>query len=383
MVQLGMDVDLVEDLGSALKADAGRLDQLTRQIDALVKRAPVIWEGPDARDFLGSRWPKHRQALLLSVDGVSGLGQSALNNAAEQRRASNSLGVGGGSTGSYSPRHSSQVGQTLDRFADLAKLSKATYHETSSPIPDGYTEVGPDELKRLGIDRRLFQDQTSGFEGTLYRDPSGGYVLAFRGSDAIESHPNDWEDNAESAMGVVTQQEKEALTLADAVHRAVGSQGATLAFTGVSLGGGLASIASVRTGDKAVTFNARGVSLASTYYAKTGTDLSIEGAALNLFSSVPLVGDSARITETIAKTLIAQLPAGQITAIFDANDPLSKLQDGNAGIGPLQTNMSLGDRVIIPSSNIIPYDPNAHDVRGIIGSLETAADVADKVASEL
>jgi uncharacterized protein YukE len=92
VAHVGMDVDLVEEKGRALKADAEKLSQLVRQIEATVRRLPAVWDGQDARDFVTSWWPRHKQALQQSVDAVSGLGQSALNNAAEQRRVSGSTG---------------------------------------------------------------------------------------------------------------------------------------------------------------------------------------------------------------------------------------------------------------------------------------------------
>ena len=38
MARMGMDVDLVEEKGRALKADAEKIAQLVLQIDALVRR---------------------------------------------------------------------------------------------------------------------------------------------------------------------------------------------------------------------------------------------------------------------------------------------------------------------------------------------------------
>lgn len=92
MTRMGMDVDLVEEKGRALKADAEKIAQLVRQIDALVRRLQGIWDGQDGREFVNTWWPRHKQSLLLCVDGVSGLGQSALNNAGEQREVSGTPG---------------------------------------------------------------------------------------------------------------------------------------------------------------------------------------------------------------------------------------------------------------------------------------------------
>jgi len=65
MARMGMDVDLVEEKGRALKADAEKIAQLVRQIDALVRRLQGLWDGQDGRDFVNTWWPRHKQSLLL------------------------------------------------------------------------------------------------------------------------------------------------------------------------------------------------------------------------------------------------------------------------------------------------------------------------------
>jgi uncharacterized protein YukE len=114
MARLGMDVDLVEEKGRALKADAEKLSQLIRQLEGTVRRLPSVWDGKDARDFVTTWWPQHKQSLQHSVDAVSGLGQSALSNAAEQRDVSGSMGSSGGVSGSQvAGIHSSSTGGVL------------------------------------------------------------------------------------------------------------------------------------------------------------------------------------------------------------------------------------------------------------------------------
>jgi uncharacterized protein YukE len=367
---MGMDVDLVEEKGRALKADAEKIAQLVRQIDALVRRLQAMWDGQDGRDFVNTWWPRHKQSLLLCVDGVSGLGQSALNNASEQRQVSSSSPDGGSNA-----RLTSVEAQHLDQLADLAMLSKATYHD-SSPVPPGYTEVSSEEIRALGLDPRLFQDNVSGFQATLYRDPNGTYVLAYRGSDAISSAQNDWVDDAASATGVVTGQEREAVLLAKALHQAVSADGGNLTFTGVSLGGGLAALASVATGDHATTYNARGVSLEAAVYAKSGVDLSTPGRAANIMTGMPGEAQIASLVEDGTRDAMLHLQPGQITSVVDANDPLNRLQDNHVSIGSVETNTSMGDRITVSTFHG-PFDLHAHDVDGIIATLNENANAAD------
>jgi uncharacterized protein YukE len=134
MAQLGMDVDQVETAAKGINADAERLAQLVRQIDGVVRRIPGVWDGADARDFVNQWWPRHKQGLLAAVDGVSGLGQSALNNAAEQRRVSDSTGgadpgsSSGGAAGNGSGVNSTDGFDLLKSGGDLTgALAQASW----------------------------------------------------------------------------------------------------------------------------------------------------------------------------------------------------------------------------------------------------------------
>lgn len=88
MARMGMDVDAVESIARAIQGDADRLGQLTANVEALVRKLPGLWDGADATRFVQEWWPQHRKTLTAVQESVRGLGQSALNNAAEQRQAS-------------------------------------------------------------------------------------------------------------------------------------------------------------------------------------------------------------------------------------------------------------------------------------------------------
>ncbi len=104
MARMGMDADAVESAGRALKERAGQIDAIVSGLDRSVKGLLNVWEGPDAQTFVNKWWPEHRALLVTARGHVDGLGQSALNNASEQRGASNvkgdhgatSLNPGGG-----------------------------------------------------------------------------------------------------------------------------------------------------------------------------------------------------------------------------------------------------------------------------------------------
>lgn len=88
MARMGMDVESVERTGRDLKSKAANLQSLVGEIDGLVRGLPGIWDGRDAEQFVNEWWPQHKKNLLAVKESVEGLGQSALNNAAEQREVS-------------------------------------------------------------------------------------------------------------------------------------------------------------------------------------------------------------------------------------------------------------------------------------------------------
>lgn len=90
----GMNLEEVEELGHALKERAKAISATAGQIDRRVHS--TTWAGPDAEKFRGSWWPTHKAKLYATAKELDGLGQSALNNACEQRRVSGeSVGSGG------------------------------------------------------------------------------------------------------------------------------------------------------------------------------------------------------------------------------------------------------------------------------------------------
>jgi len=88
-----MDADVVEALGKQLRTQGQSIRMTVSKVDALVNQAGRQWDGGRSRAFV-IRWQlTHRRALLQLAESIEGLGQSALNNAAEQRHASGFLGL--------------------------------------------------------------------------------------------------------------------------------------------------------------------------------------------------------------------------------------------------------------------------------------------------
>ena len=102
MVQLGMDVEAVENAGRQLKQTASSVDAIVGTLDKTVSGLSSLWDGPDAQRLMQS-WPTFRKSLLAAQASVAGLGQSALNNASEQREASAAKGPGEANGGGSHP----------------------------------------------------------------------------------------------------------------------------------------------------------------------------------------------------------------------------------------------------------------------------------------
>jgi len=133
----------------------------------------------------------------------------------------------------------------------LALISQDVYDPTSKGIP-GWTRLTGDQLTQAGIDPASLEDPSTGFRAAIYQDKNGDHVLAFAGSN----DDKDWLNNFEQGVGLPAAEYSQAVSLATEAKAAFGP---SLAITGHSLGGGLASIASLATDSAAVTFNASGL----------------------------------------------------------------------------------------------------------------------------
>jgi len=88
VTRLGMDADVVERQGVALQREAERVRQLVRDVDQVTRSLNGTWFGQKASRFADNDWPAARIGLHDAAEAIEGLGRSAVNNAAEQRRAS-------------------------------------------------------------------------------------------------------------------------------------------------------------------------------------------------------------------------------------------------------------------------------------------------------
>lgn len=121
---IGMNATEVDDLGRFLQAQAASIESIHSQIQHLVNG--VVWLGSDATRFTQQWWPEHAARLIAAARQLEDLGQSALNNATEQRRAS---GEGGSDA---SPGHA----------AAPVGPGPAPESNASAPSPSGETAAG-------------------------------------------------------------------------------------------------------------------------------------------------------------------------------------------------------------------------------------------------
>lgn len=84
----GMDYQEVSSIGHQLIQQADQIQQVIAHVDGLIARAEGVWHGDDARHFQDWWTQQHRPHLVQAHDAVHGLGQSAINNAAEQQQVS-------------------------------------------------------------------------------------------------------------------------------------------------------------------------------------------------------------------------------------------------------------------------------------------------------
>ena len=146
----------------------------------------------------------------------------------------------------------------ISKTIQYAELSKCSYKDKMCNVSSDWTALSPGALRKLGLDPSLFVDIKSGFHAKLfYSKYTGEYVLGFEGTNEILRDSLD--GNRQFLPLDIPKQYKLAANLAIALNNNEKTGRGKLSFTGHSLGGGLASLASIITGRKAVTFNSAGL----------------------------------------------------------------------------------------------------------------------------
>lgn len=253
----GMDVEEVERLANRLDLQARAIAAVVGVVDHAVSGLTSVWMGEDVEVF-GALWHRtHRPRAQSLAEELLGWG-IALRHQVAQQRVTSSPGGESGQIASAPKGPTVATGRSAhDKrwVLEMAELSKAAYH-------DGTPPAGFHVVKAM--------EGPQGFAAVEYSylkpDGTTGYVVAFRGSN----DPSDWVlNNLTDKAGIGASQYKAAVDLAREIVSA--HPDADVTFTGHSLGGGLAGVASIATGRPAVAFNAAEPGYSDLYYAMRGT----------------------------------------------------------------------------------------------------------------
>lgn len=177
----GMDVAEVEDLGRLLQQRGEHLRQIGQDIER--RLGVAAWVGSEAEAVRQQMWPSVRARLTDAAQVLHGFGQSALNNAAEQRQAS---GVGGVLAGAARigaallpvgwatmsavdrARHFMRLGWA-DGDRLWSSLSAADRSALASHLrAEGELSLLPPQL-RYAVNRQLVQDELDRLRGDLFK----------------------------------------------------------------------------------------------------------------------------------------------------------------------------------------------------------------------
>lgn len=211
MNRLGMDVDAVESAGRALKAHADRIDGIIRALDRSVKSLGPVWQGATAQRFIQRTWPAYRTELVAAREHIAGLGQSALNNASEQRGVSRGSGGTAGSTSG---------GAIADSTRGVIAQFKDPRHADDLYWIDEV--IGPDGARRFVV-------FINGTRGDVNPFGAGGPQHYF------EQHGWAWNIPASANSTTIAS-----IAIQNAMHDRIGDSTADVMIVGYSQGGMIA-----------------------------------------------------------------------------------------------------------------------------------------------
>lgn len=186
----GMDIAGVEALGQLLQQRSEQVEAIQKELD--LRLSASSWIGSDADAFRQQAWPAARARLAQVAADLRGFGQSALNNAAEQRQAS---GVPGGSAdgllagaalapAGWAARSAAERAWHLMRLGwkdgDVlwASLSASEQSALAEHLhAEGELSVLPPTL-RYAINRQLVQDELDRLRGDWFKSSGEKHRIA-------------------------------------------------------------------------------------------------------------------------------------------------------------------------------------------------------------
>jgi hypothetical protein len=216
----------------------------------------VFFEGMPACRLTDKMWMNHKNTV-----NMAGLVQSQLSPppSKKDRYAARKKLIEEGKASSDPAQQAAAKRLEENNFAvEQAKLSQHVY-DPSKPAPDGWKNISndPAALKEMGLDPDMLESPNSDFRAQVYRPDPDVFgsdfkdTVAFKGSASLE----DFKNNAQQGLNMHSDYYEKAVD----IGRRIEQKGADVTITGHSLGGGMASAASVASGRVATTFNPAGL----------------------------------------------------------------------------------------------------------------------------
>lgn len=287
---VGADVEQLRALAGSFERAAEQLRQTSTKVRTGIQIS--AWVGPFAVRFRKTWDSEHSVKLTRASTALSAQARQ-LRQEADQQASASSAHAGGRYEG----------GRVSDR--DLIEFARSGTSDQKGISMNGYTALTDRELRDLGIDPAMLHDSRTGFDAKVYRDGAGRIIVAYGGTEP--SQLGDLESDGVGANHyLLSRQGEQSVELALALKNSVGSD--NLIFTGHSLGGRNAALASVAAGSRAVTFNAAGVSAGDHMYATTAG------------------GGSVSLLQYTAGTVGIPLSAPHVTNYATSTDPLTIAQ---------------------------------------------------------
>lgn len=222
-----------------------------------------------------------------------------------------------------------------ERDRDLIDLNQSI-GDPDATLPKGYRRATPDDLAALGLTPELLNDD-NGFIAEVFVDKDGNYVMAFAGTGAGGDSDlgATGTDAGEDGVGAftVSPQTQNVLEITERISSSPNAD--DVMFTGHSLGGRLASVASLDTGNGAVTYNAAGV-------------------------SQPTIDYVAASNNTTAEALTDRANDGQVRRYHTGSDPLTAAQEGWSTRDAAPD--ALGHPIQLGEDDPLPLEGHTNDV---------------------
>ena len=332
----GMDPSAVRVSAHHLEQQAGELGTITSSCSLALARMGRQWGGSDA-ESMQQAWHRAEGHLTRIEGSLHALVATLRAQIGEQDSTSADRGSasgphqGGPGAGGGAAATSGPVDRPPAPISDALKGTQ--HHAIDNELADlaGQSYGHPTEPVHGWRPTEVI-DGAHGFHAVIW-EKDGNYVVGFAGTQPMDGwsigygwqgirigFPPDVTTDAAQALGLPTSQYRQAMSLA---QRVSAEHPGHVAYTGHSMGGGEAAIASVVTGDPAVTFNAAGV-------------------------------HQNTISEAIGRGLIgAGEQSGQIRAYHMAEDPLTTAQTAARALPD-----ALGTQINVPSQTSPDVHPN-------------------------